>query len=1064
MKRGGMEELDKAIYDLYKLESEPSTQALRIIIVSTLAGGTGSGLILPVSMYIKQFLKTRIQIPGSVTRGFFILPEIMYDAVTAEPMRNAFKTNAYAVLRELNAFILKADGNLPERYKDKVHLMFPKVGTNEFEEYDVLPMDFCFLFDAQNIEGKKLNSTEQYINHAATCIYAQSIGPMNTRSYSSEDNTIRTLAAGQSRNRYAGAGASELLYPSKHIIRHIALNWASQTVSQQWTKFDREFKKQSIENKRDRMKGHAVKEITIEKAYIDSVDNKVSEDEDDVFSMFVQNSCYDLDKDGRTQTGNKWGKYIDALQEFIKVRAESGQSETENSYEATKSAIESLTTKGFDARVFIRAYNYLIEYKESVKRHYKEVARNASYQLFKAEREGDITLSDNGTQIESHMKDNSKEFMHPNAIRYFLYQTLNTIEERTASINKANNVSDGMFKNLDDLFVDEELGIKTVNQFAKKIDDRNWLERWVKKHQNDIDKFIGDYESQFANITKYKVNAPYAIILKEANKFVKNLSKSFEIFYTSFESKIGEIDRQIATSEEKYTVTKGNTIRYVCASPKCLKELYKKMEFTGNAIQLPDEICRKIYKEVRTHALTPRASADSSEVKDFSYFNNIFENVIIKHFKDSVMDAYGSDIKVDVLKALEIEAKYEEDTDDRERIADYVKKVIDDTKKLADPFINRPIGEEPVVIESCAYNKNLMTEDPQRKDFVLSELKTFGGVECEKEINTETILFYCAIYGLFPEDLLKFSPPLKSLSKNDGAGEYNKAYYDMINRIGPDPLTTPVITPHIHKNWHLISELPDLNDELQKEQEQKIYKALILGILYNCIEYEKVGEKYKYSLWLGGGKDIQLATSDGSLCDSFYKVIDALTINPVIVNRILDYIENEIDKARQKNVIKYEDSTFYTGVSELVLPELSHDNKKMSIFGIAAAFKATMPPEDFILDHGLMLLKTILETVYEQIEKLCPDNERDNRYISLIEKQFDLFQSNFEFYKKEHPSVIDNYLRELLGVVEEVLSAKEFSEAANKVRERRKNLFGAENTRNSQKVVAAKKAGELKTE
>jgi hypothetical protein len=159
MKRGYMEPLDNAIYDLYKLESEPSTQVLRVIIVSTLAGGTGSGLILPVSMYIKQFLKTKIQIPGSITRGFFILPEILYGAVLAEPMRNAFKANAYAVLRELNAFILKADGNLPERYKNKVHLMFPKIGTSEFEEYDVLPMDFSFMFDAQNIEGKKLNST-----------------------------------------------------------------------------------------------------------------------------------------------------------------------------------------------------------------------------------------------------------------------------------------------------------------------------------------------------------------------------------------------------------------------------------------------------------------------------------------------------------------------------------------------------------------------------------------------------------------------------------------------------------------------------------------------------------------------------------------------------------------------------------------------------------------------------------------------------------------------------------------------------------------------------------------
>ena len=70
-----------------------------------------------------------------------------------------------------------------------VRVEFPRVGSSEVEEYDVRPYDFCFLFDAQNTEGKKLNSFNQYLDHAANCIYSQSIGPMNKRSNSSEDNT-----------------------------------------------------------------------------------------------------------------------------------------------------------------------------------------------------------------------------------------------------------------------------------------------------------------------------------------------------------------------------------------------------------------------------------------------------------------------------------------------------------------------------------------------------------------------------------------------------------------------------------------------------------------------------------------------------------------------------------------------------------------------------------------------------------------------------------------------------------------------------------------------------------
>ena len=78
---GKMEPLHKAIEDLYKLEGNEYEQALRIIIVSSLAGGTGSGLILPVALYIKNYLATRFRQSTNITRGFFLLPEEQQIAV-----------------------------------------------------------------------------------------------------------------------------------------------------------------------------------------------------------------------------------------------------------------------------------------------------------------------------------------------------------------------------------------------------------------------------------------------------------------------------------------------------------------------------------------------------------------------------------------------------------------------------------------------------------------------------------------------------------------------------------------------------------------------------------------------------------------------------------------------------------------------------------------------------------------------------------------------------------------------------------------------------------------------
>jgi hypothetical protein len=413
------------------------------------------------------------------------------------------------------------------------------------------------------------------------------------------------------------------------------------------------------------------------------------------------------------------------------------------------------------------------------------------------------------------------------------------------------------------------------------------------------------------------------------------------------------------------------------------------------------------------------------------------------------MEAYSMDIKMDVIRALEVEAEYEEDIQERSLVTEYVKQVIKDTKKLSDPFINRPVGEEPVPINACAFNKKLyLIDNPEREGFVNSELLSFGGVPSDDdEINNERILFYSAIYGLFPYDLLKFSPLEKSKTVTREAGEYNKAYFDLISRIEPDTLITPVITPHIHKYWHLISEMPDLNDELQKKQEKTIYKALILGLLYQQIRYDKTtGGKFKYGLWLdNSAKEIRLTVSNGTVCDTFYEIIDALTINPVIVKKILSAIDNKMETEQKNNIVKYEQSALFKGIKSLTLLELSDDKaRKISIFGIAAAYKATTPPDEFILDQGLDLLETTLETLYEQIEILCPESERGIRYVELIEDQLNLFISNFDLYKEKHPSVIDDYMRLLMHVVIKVLTDKGFNEMAEKVNELSKQFFSGD--------------------
>lgn len=99
VKAGKMEPLHDAIQSLYKVEEEKAEQALRVIITGSVAGGTGSGLILPAAMYVRHYLDAHFRQSTNITRGFFILPEVFFEVIQGETERNNLRANAYATFR-----------------------------------------------------------------------------------------------------------------------------------------------------------------------------------------------------------------------------------------------------------------------------------------------------------------------------------------------------------------------------------------------------------------------------------------------------------------------------------------------------------------------------------------------------------------------------------------------------------------------------------------------------------------------------------------------------------------------------------------------------------------------------------------------------------------------------------------------------------------------------------------------------------------------------------------------------------------------------------------------------
>ena len=646
IRAGKMEPLHEAIQSLYKVEEDKADQALRVVIVSSLAGGTGSGLILPVALYTRNYLQTHFRQSANITRGFFILPEVFYEVITGQTERNNLKANAYATLRELDAFLMKGDATLHERYANSVRMQFPRAASNGYEEYDVRPYDFCFLFDAQNAEGGKLNSFDQYLDHAANCIYAQSIGPMNKRSNSSEDNTIRKLAKERGRNRYAGAGASMLVYPFEDIRTLIALKWTKQCVSKQWMVFDDLYKELCKENDQKREQGLSAKEQSLSAFYANQVESAAKHD--DAFAKAIIKSTGKY-TNGVTRTADRWKEYVLAVLSKIEHDLEDCSSDLSSKYDDAREQINNL---GNDWEEFANAFAAAEEYRLMSSAYVEEVSQTIAYSMFRGSKasQSNIGLS---YKLETYLVSADNKFLHPNAIRYMLIKILDLMKKQKESVDKDRDDNRQYFetfeKNTFDIAETED-----VEETVDDLSDRktSLVSRLTKRPTGEQEEMKRKFKVFFDTIGAYQVQCAQSFVLGQGIDYIESLISAFESFYKSFDSKVAAIDKAINDIYKKYSDSKGTTVRYVCATKECFDKIYEKKPYTGSSISIDSELAKDIYVKVHDYAMR------KDKPNNNRYFSDLFDKGIVGYFENVVMRDYGSELDVDVITAIENEADY----------------------------------------------------------------------------------------------------------------------------------------------------------------------------------------------------------------------------------------------------------------------------------------------------------------------------------------------------------------------------------------------------------------------
>ncbi|MCD7822449.1 MAG: tubulin-like doman-containing protein [Oscillospiraceae bacterium] len=999
IQQGKMAPLDEAIEQLYKLNGQKTVQAPRVIVAGSLCGGTGSGLVLPVSLYIRNFITTKLQQSSAIIRGFFLLPEIFNGVIKTQSERNNLRSNAYAAVREIDAFLMKDDGTLPEKYD--LHFMAPRPGSRGQDEYLGRPMDFCFLFDGQNLDGMKLNSTEEYKDHAANCIYGMAIAPTSKRSNSSEDNVIREIVFAGGRNRYAGAGTSMLIYPTEDVKRYLALQWTKDTISREWLEVDRKFHEKDRENRDRRRKGYQVESIDRGEDYVDTINRGQAEHLP--FEAAIRDLCIEHDPNGYVEKSLSWMNYISELDGYIGDQISLQMDKLKDLIEDVNAKSSAARENNADVEAFTAWYAQLLGFKTATIKVTNSLSNNIEYTLFKES--SDYTRTREKFRIEYWLRQNGNEdsFIHPNAVRYFLYNVLSNLRVREAEEKiKVDNITAywaDFEKKTFDLPDTEEVETQDEYFEASHLNEEGIARLF---HHSAIAEVRANLTGKFGTLyskTKeyWEAYVSYKVYNSAIN-FVKALCDSFHDFYDVLGRSISSTDREIAELEAKYDPRPGVALRYVCADRECLRELSNEAINDGSSLDLPSDLSSEIYLRVREYALSEKKPSSDR------YFTDLFKNTVVGFLEKEIVRQYDSLVNMDIISALEKEAvvKRPDIALDLVEQEFYAKHIIESTEILAKPFIESPVGKEPRVIPACAYNPELSDERiPGRAGFVSANLKDRGGVD-DDSIDRNTILFYQSVYDLRVNDLSKFAPPKEAETYDRPGGEYYKAYHELVRQIHPESQKSKAITPHIDRLWHAISKLPELDEKEQKKQEDEIYAAFFWAMLGKYVNFERVNETTsvyrpdRKALGLSGeDSDNRLVVSNGTPCDHLYEVLDSFTIYPELVEVVRKKFNARVDRDLYRKV-PLEESFLFEMLGQYRIDEYEMEDKDAvrSIFALPILMKHSVPSELYFEENMISLLETIFSEIKAYVARFVNKKEFAEAYSKLLRSQFDLFIRN----------------------------------------------------------------------
>ena len=912
---------------------------INVLIVGSLAGGTGCGSFLQIALAVKEIAQL-VSIKKTEVRGLFLLPDVYVNTKLARDQIANVLANGYAALRELNAVMQSTEGHI-----DIDSLRFEYM-PGKILKKGQMPFEAVTLIDYEMTGGGSLGpNLDHYKELMARIAHTQLFLPLGQEADQRSVNSVQLALAGVklgTSNSYASVGSFSIIYPQDAILAHLTARFSAEVLEGDWLALDRSYRRRvEAYEERRRTGDHSLRVPDRGESFISDLD-QFARDRRPLFTGIYKN-VFKEEKllKGGAELRISFETFRKAFEDYILAQFRNENEQIREAFAAARRSVTQFTVHGDipdQVRIAERNLNRIWEVYQDAVRHVPD----SIYDNFWA---GGLSMTDSewgDHHLQKHLVAPSPHLVE---VRYFLYSLIREINKRMDELKPENFY--GSVVGASHMLENKEYKRQTASSTragpgpqakADAIAEEGFFKRHLfSKRKEFVNPYVKYYNSSLDNMRGFAEHSTLKRCLERLKSDAEGLIRLLELLFSDLEALQGELIGWLNEDKSRHSATAGaqSGTRYVYASEEAKNEIWEsiKPEVLGSNIaeEANSQLVRALFSEVkkRKKGYTSRGTTP----QDVFSIRGIFKSAVIdgfcgKRLSEDLREHYVFDAGAALRREADL---YKRDYEH------FATELIQISEVQASPFIQlnnertgsdlvywamhpdtlKSLGGKPFADELFARGENVKYID-------------------EEEYDRTRLLCFHLKHTFSLQNLSKLQPgDRNSRSVFDNIpGRYDSNYRIAIEEVDESDAAGPnsvrfKLSPHLDRNWHKPTFLPEIFPHLDETAADRLYQDFVIAYAAGYLRRDlEIGQRVfvfinPEKLAQGGERSVVLNIKDHDMSEA----LALLKTRPDIARASRQAFRKDLERSRNEYLQEHGVIQIYDQFSK---PELLVDFLKIA--------------------------------------------------------------------------------------------------------------------------------------